>query len=209
MTNIKTFTIDWDDYKQVSKLGTQIKSRLGQINPNKISKKEMNRRKFESCMNVYNTDISSLYNNLKLDQTRQYYVYVHMNPLKKIAVGFNWLTTFSATLGMTHFPFYVGKGLGDRFSNLARNETHRKIRQWINELDKEPISFIIKDNLTECEALSLEAKLIDIFGLQIYGGYLTNLDEGYNPKDRKLYYKSDLDFISTEFRKNLTSSITT
>lgn len=201
MTNIKTFTIDWDDYTQVSNLGQQIKSRLGQINPNRISKKEMNRRKFISCMNVYNTDISGLYRDLTLDDAPQYYVYVHMNPLQKIAVGVNWLTTFAATLGMTHFPFYIGKGKGDRFSNLSRNETHRKIRQWINESNKEPISLIIKDNLTECEALSLESKLIDIFGLQIYGGYLTNLDEGYKSKERKLYYKVDLDFISTEFKK--------
>lgn len=198
--NIKSFEVDWDNYAEMAKLGNQIKGRLSQLNPNRISKKEMNRRKFHAAYRIYETDISKLYDDLELDISNTYYVYAHTNPLRKIAVEYNWSTTFAATLGMTYFPFYIGKGNGNRSDKLSRNETHRKIRQWIKESDKDILPIIIKNNLTEKDALMIEAKLIDIFGLKIYGGYLTNLDEGYKTEERRRYYSNDLRLIANDFR---------
>jgi len=48
----------------------------------------------------------------------------------------------------------------------------------------------IKTNLSELAALSLESKLIDVFGLLPNRGYLTNLDEGVRPQERRNLYKT-------------------
>jgi hypothetical protein len=181
---IKTFTVDWDSYADVSRLGGVIKSRLGTINPKKISKKERFRVLFNACRDIWEFDTSAHYAGLDLDTERKYYVYAHLDPTSKIAINFNPRTTFGASVGMTHFPFYIGKGTGDRYKDFNWNETHRKMRQKIVT----PIAIILKDNLTEAEALAFEDKLIDIFGLKVFGGYLTNLDEGYHPQQRRDLY---------------------
>ena len=46
----------------------------------------------------------------------------------------------------------------------------------------------LRNNLTELESLELESKLIDIFGLMPHAGYLTNLDEGMLPDERRCCY---------------------
>ena len=98
---------------------------------------------------------------------------------------------FASTLGIESLPFYVGKGEGNRAYDLNRNESHRKKRQFIEQTGKQVQVLILKDNLTEVEALMLESKLIDIFGLKSYGGWLVNLDEGVNNQSRKQIYIDD------------------
>lgn len=98
-------------------------------------------------------------------------------------------------------PFYIGKGKGTRSTDLNRNETHRKVRQKIQKFGKDIIVFKIAENLTEKEALILESKLIDIFGLMSFKGRLVNLDEGIAVKERRQKYQKSLDNLS-EFYKN-------
>jgi len=193
----KTFEIDWDDYEQVSKLGNQIKSRLGEINPNKASKAENQRRQYQAISDIYLTDISSLYSTVELDSKPVYYVYAHLDTTKKVAVSKNPKTTFAATLGMDFFPFYIGKGTGNRCYDINRNETHRKVKQRLASYGKEVKVVKIASDLTEVEALALESKLIDIFGLIPNKGLLTNLDEGLLPKERRRYYQVAYDLIAT------------
>jgi len=56
------------------------------------------------------------------------------------------------------------------------------------------ITKIVKlaENLTEAEALSLEAKLVDILGLRHYcrEGWLVNMDEGKDFEARRNFYKT-------------------
>jgi hypothetical protein len=47
---------------------------------------------------------------------------------------------------------------------------------------------IIKDKLSEYEALELESKLVDIYGIKAEGGFLLNLDSCYKPLLRRRMY---------------------
>lgn len=200
----KVFEIDFDSVEDILRVNNILKSRLGELRKNQFgSKNQRTKDVFSSCQNLWNTDIDFLYSNLKLDNNPIYYVYAHCDPSAKIAFGKDGRSTFSATLGMTHLPFYIGKGVGERAYDLNRNETHRKVRQNLASFNKEPIITILKDGLTESQALGYESKLIDIFGVIGKGGRLTNLDEGVNALDRRNVYKEDLVKINLLYRELL------
>ena len=127
-------------------------------------------------------------------------MYSHLDPTKKIAIEYNPKTTFGATIGMSHIPFYIGKGTGERYSDFSRNDTHRKVRQHLSPAS--PLAMIIRQGLTEVEALSLEDKLIDIFGLKVFGGYLTNLDEGYHSSERRKLYAQQYSLMVRDAREH-------
>lgn len=118
-------------------------------------------------------DWSNLFQNK--DFERRYYVYAHIDPTNKFIV---MPKEFG---GMHNIPFYVGKGTGNRAYDLNRNQGHGVK---LSELKKRGITHdkivkIIKRDLTEAEALELEAKLIYFYGT-IYeknrNGVLVNLD---------------------------------
>lgn len=138
-----------------------------------------------------------------LDTRPIYYVYAHSDPDKNIAIGKCGKTTFAATIGMKKLPFYIGKGVHKRAYELNRNETHRKIRQKLHTFGKEIHVSILKDGMTELDALMMESKLIDIFGLITTGGRLVNLDEGINNKERRLLYKHELHDINSLYRNSV------
>ena len=143
------------------------------------------------CFNIYNFDISCIYEDLNLDQSKNYYVYLHLDPTNPIENNTRKPKhLFYAAIGCKYLPFYVGKGSNNRAYDLNRNELHRKIRQRIRKSNNDVEVFILKDNLTELEALCLESKLIDIMGLKAHYQYglLVNLDEGYRSHERRQLY---------------------
>lgn len=205
-TNKKVFDVDFDSMDECKHLFNIIKSRIGELKCNSVgSKNQKKKEQYDACYNIYNADISDLYSDLNLNESKKYYVYTHSEQYKKIAVGKCGITTFAASLGMTHIPFYVGKGIGSRANDLNRNETHRKIRQKLKKFDKDIVVEIVKDNLTEKEALILESKLIDIFGLLPNGGRLVNLDEGIKSDERKLRYIKQLSKINSLYKELLSN----
>lgn len=121
----KTFVVDWNDYTAVSKLGNMIKSRLGELNPNKISKQQKQGLMFDCCTNIWNTATLPHYQTLELDANPKYYVYCHMNRKWKIWPGHDARLTFAASLGISCSPFYIGKGTGSRSANFNRNGYHK------------------------------------------------------------------------------------
>ena len=195
---IKTVTVDWDSITDLQKMVNQIRSRIGElrVTQGEESRRSHNKRILESCTRIWETDISAMYADVKLDEERKFYVYVHLDTSRIIALEKHPITTFAALLGMTFFPFYVGKGTGDRFGNTDRNETHRKVCQKMRMMGKEAKVLKIKDCLTESEALQCESKLIDIFGLVPHHGLLTNLDEGYRANERRSIYRDDFAALS-------------
>lgn len=110
------------------------------------------------------------------DEERRFYVYAHLDPRQR---GVKWDGEFK--LNMLGLPFYVGKGAGQRAWNLTRNEGHGVQLRQLRELgisDSE-IVCIVRDNLTEREALEIESKLIYFFGTKFESGrkgILVNLD---------------------------------
>ncbi len=74
-------------------------------------------------------------------------------------------------------PFYIGKGTGSRaFDHLARPDStakYARIKAILAD-GHEPIVDILVEDLTEVQALKLEAELISAFGTKDTGGILTN-----------------------------------
>ncbi len=94
----------------------------------------------------------------------EFYVYIHLNP-------------------ETNEVFYIGKGKGNRaYSKSSRNE------YWNNYISKTGENFktlIVKNNLSELEALELEKKIIQKFDWH-YNDQTTNIEESFpdlNDKD--------------------------
>ena len=74
--------------------------------------------------------------------------------------------------------FYVGKGTGNRMDNhLDDQKDSDKVQliKAIEDLGGEVIIEKIVDNLTENQALKIEAELIAAFGIRSRGGKLTNI----------------------------------
>ena len=88
-------------------------------------------------------------------------------------------------------PFYVGKGTGTRsHDHLVRPDDSRK-SQRIKDIYASGNRVLVTrliDNLTESQAMKLEAELISAFGTEDSGGILTNavLPSGLGAKARRL-----------------------
>jgi len=117
------------------------------------------------------------------DTEPKYYVYVHYEPSGK---SIRYVSE-KAVIRTDGYPFYVGKGTGDRAFDLKRNQGHGAIlRGLIDKHSPNDIVSIVKDGLTESQALELESKLIYFFGTKYEKGrrgILVNLDIPVRPKE--------------------------
>lgn len=184
--------IDWNSIDELKQLRAKIDRRINQLLPSNASKKKNSHATvFNACMSIVNKDISGLYSNSPTNSDTNFYVYAHCDPFYKMRADQNGKIAFAATIGLDSIPFYIGKGTGKRAFDLNRNEMHRKKRQMIELSGKQIDVVIIKDGLTELDALMLESKLIDVFGLTSFGSWLINLDEGIKNLERRKMYESD------------------
>jgi len=193
--------IDWFDYADIDKLLNCLKSRAGELK--KSNKKQIMDEQLLAIQKIYATDISHIYRDEIEDSSREYYVYAHCDSSKNIIAGKGAKTTFTATLGMQHPPFYIGKGKGDRAYNIKRNGYHQKVNNKLSGFNKQVEVCILVERLTSNEALAIESKLIDIFDLQSRGGTLVNLDEGKKSRERRECYQNELCTISKYWREFL------
>ena len=74
-------------------------------------------------------------------------------------------------------PFYIGKGTGNRaweHQSQVDDSEKGKVIQEIPDSGLRVLHTVISDNLTEEQALKIEAELISAFGIRAQGGLLTN-----------------------------------
>lgn len=74
-------------------------------------------------------------------------------------------------------PFYIGKGTGTRaWDHVARADETRKGKriQEIQASGHDVVVSVLADELSELQALKLEAELISAFGTENTGGFLAN-----------------------------------
>src|SRR5208282_3163870 len=128
----KEFAIDWDSLPEIKRCQNQLNARAIELSAG--ARQLRKQQELSACETIFNADISPVYASLVLDAEPKYYVYAHLDPTRRIAIGKRGVTTFAATLGMSYFPFYIGKGTGDRCYETARNETHRKVAQKLSRL---------------------------------------------------------------------------
>lgn len=165
---------------------------------------ERNTKLLDAIYEIFHTDISSIFENASSEPN--FYVYAHCNPLLRINARKGAKHIFCATeLQLKHIPFYIGKGIGDRYSQLNRNEGHRKIKQLIESANKSVGVVKIFEGLTEAEALACESKLIDILGLKQLNEYnfLINLDEGHKAEQRRALYKGNAKWFLNKTKMRL------
>ena len=73
--------------------------------------------------------------------------------------------------------FYIGKGTGSRSNDHLIQIDHTSKGMFIKEIINEGFDVIVtvlSDNLTEIQALKLEAEMISAFGTERNGGVLKN-----------------------------------
>jgi len=191
---IKNFSVDLDDLDSIVRAINQLKSAAGCLRP--VSKNKDYKRKFEAANAIWDCDISSIYESVRLSDERKFYVYAHCDSSKPIRAGAHPVSTFLASLGAEFNPFYIGKGAGDRALNMNRNGLHRKVKQRIQDSGHRVVPVIMRDGLTELEALMLESKLIDIIGVSGKSGRLSNHDEGIFVERRRSFYANELAILS-------------
>lgn len=191
---IKEIKVDYDSTLELKKLITTLQKRRKKL-------LEMSGcKQLSFAASNYNAEHVIPYLHIMYDMPPNYlnlpstnnknYVYVHCDPRKPLDIKSNLKHLFLASkFTLTHEPFYVGKGSGNRAYDLNRNDSHRKIRSIIRKANKEVIVSIIDENLFENEALHKESALMDILGLKsiLNSGFLVNLDEGLS-QDRYRSY---------------------
>jgi uncharacterized protein len=115
---------------------------------------------------------------------------VDFSELQSMATNFFCVYALKDPRSSPAMPFYIGKGTGSRaFDHIVMPDATRKYSR-IKEIlasGLTPMVDVLVEDLTEIQALRLEAELISAFGTESSGGLLTNtvVPSGLGGKKKK------------------------
>lgn len=198
----KIIEVDFDDPKDLKKVisGLQLrrKNLLRQLGYDEV---KFNGSKYN--VDTILPEFNKILDSVKM-QSGKHYVYFHCNPYQKLNVVGNVKHLFLASRfpNITHEPIYVGKGTGDRYLDLNRNDSHRKIRSMIKKNGQDLIAVKVIENVSEETALQLENVFMYSLGLKALSqhGLLCNLVENDNSDIKSLIKENE--FMAKIIRKN-------
>jgi hypothetical protein len=139
---------------------------------------------------------------------KKYYIYVYLDPRK--SENYNY-----SDLNFEYEPFYVGKGIDDRYKYHLTDKRRNKLK--INKITKilesgyEPIIIKLYENLTEEEAFDKEKMVIDKIGKYINNnGPLTNILDGGNVFNYSEISKDNIrkNHKTKEYREKMSKKMT-
>jgi hypothetical protein len=199
----RTVTWDTESLADMKRIYSMLKSDMGNLRVTETgeTRNDQSEKIKNACHSIMRTNVSSMYGCDSMLDRNDSYVYFHCDPTVPIHDKKLGLVGFLADLGVTHLPFYVGKGKGDRCNDLDRNDTHRKVRSKIRSFNQEVVVHKVSVNLTEHQALAMESKFIDMLRLRVQGGLLVNLDEGFRSSERRVLYKEHLTLLSDFYKQ--------
>jgi len=102
-----------------------------------------------------------------------YYIYIYLDPRKFEKYCYE-------NFSFLYKPFYVGKGLNNRYKEIGENRRSDYFMKKINKIKKsglEPIVFKLYENLNEEESLYKETELINEINIK-NPGILVNMTDG-------------------------------
>lgn len=169
------------EIKLRGKRGDDVKQKLNESNsvlPIPSGKKKYTQR-IKYIEFVLNQKWEYLYSGGSYDDSKDYYVYAHVDPLSK---DYN----LKDRLNIVGLPFYIGKGKGNRAWDLNRNQGHDvRIKSVLSKgYGPSHIVNIVRKGLSEVEALALESQLVYVFRTVYENqqhGLLYNIDTGKRP----------------------------
>lgn len=139
----------------------------------------------------------------KFDPRANYYVYQHCKDSTQQAQCLDYFSETSMYRGISLYPFYVGKGKGQRaYQFKGRCILHTKLLNRslkVHHGNKDKIVNIVASGLTEAEAYQLESKLIYFFRPYFVDGMLTNVNMPTVPEMIRSFRFSKKNIITEEF----------
>lgn len=173
----ETFTVDTESISELKTLIRKLvkkKKRLEGLTSTDKAARVAKKNRDEKRYSKYKKWLSEC-----KQEEGKHYVYAHCDPSQPLNVSKSARDLLAAEFGLTHRPFYIGKGKDDRCFNTKRNDSYRKKKTSILKSGEEIQIVKIKEGLSDESSKLVESTFIKIFGIMAVSNFnwLVNLAE--------------------------------